>query len=693
MKRLYWVVAVVLAGGLVGVLVLSASGATAQDGTTPEPTKGGVVTYTWAGTVTAPDFPTNEDWINVSQPITMADLRGKIVLLDFWTYGCINCIHVIPDIKRLEAEYPNELVVIGVHSAKFANEGETQNIRYIVERYEITHPVINDNQFIVWDEYGAKAWPTFMVIDPFGKVVGQLSGEPLYDRIAPIIATMVKEYGAAGVLNPASLPQLKPVLASVEDTPLRFPGKVLADSTGNRLFISDSNHNRIVITALDTYDVQDIIGSGEEGLRDGDYQTAQFFRPQGLTLVADTLYVADTENHAIRAVDLTARTVTTVAGTGKQGFNYDNSGPGLQMDLSSPWDLAANNGKLYIAMAGTHQIWVYDIASGEVGPYAGSGREGLVDGKLREASMNQPSGITTDGTVLYFTDPEASAVRTADLSPDGEVKTIVGTGLFDFGDIDGVGDTVRLQHPLGITVADDGYLYIADTYNSKIKRIIAKIHESETYLGTGQEGLVDGSKPEFYEPGGISYANGKLYIADTNNNAIRVFDMASRVVSTVQFPNAERLLGSQTAAISVPSEDQNLPPGERLVTLPGQTVGSGAGTILVNVTMPQGYKFNNVAPFTATWLDSPLAEIPEASRTIKTSDPQMPLEVPVTLAAGQADVAVDLTVYWCEAVNETLCFVDRVRLKMPLTITADSGNHTVTMEYGLVPPTVDNTLG
>jgi thiol-disulfide isomerase/thioredoxin len=691
MKRWYVVVAVVLVGGLVGVVALSTSGAVAQDGSTPEPTAGSGVSYTWAGTENAPDFPAGEDWINVSQPITMAELRGKIVLLDFWTYGCINCIHVIPDIRRLEEEYPNELVVVGVHSAKFTNEGETQNIRYIVERYEITHPVLNDNQFLMWQEYGVQAWPTFVVIDPFGKVVGQLSGEPLYDRIAPILATMVKEYGAAGVLNPAPLPQLQPVLASMEDTPLRFPGKVLADAAGNRLFISDSNHNRIVVTALDSYDVQDVIGSGEEGLRDGDFQAAQFFRPQGLTLVGDTLYVADTENNAIRAVDLTARTVTTVAGTGKQGFNYDDSGPGLQMDLSSPWDLVAYDGKLYIAMAGTHQIWVYDIASGEIGPYAGSGREGLVDGKLREASMNQPSGITTDGTVLYFTDPEASAVRTADLDPNGEVKTIVGTGLFNFGDIDGVGNTVRLQHPLGIAVADDGFLYVADTYNSKIKRLIPKIHESETYMGTGQEGLVDGSKPEFYEPGGISYANGKLYVADTNNNAIRVVDMASRMVSTVQFPNVERLLESQPPAISVPNG--NLSPGEKQVTLPAQTVAAGEGKILIDVTMPQGYKFNDVAPFTATWSENPLAEIPETSRTVQIIDPPMPLEVPVTFAAGQTNIAVDLTAYWCEAVNETLCFVERVRLEMPLTISADGSGHTVTMEYGLVPPPADNTLG
>jgi len=245
MKHLHRILGVVMVAVIIAALAWQVTGAFAQGG------EGGDVTYTWAGDVNAPDFPEGADWINVSAPVSIADLRGKIVLLDFWTYGCINCIHVIPDLKRLEAEYPEELVVIGVHSAKFDNEGETENIRRIVRRYEIEHPVLNDNQFVTWQQYGVRAWPTFMVIDPFGKVVGQLSGEPLYDRVQPIIDTMAREYGAAGVINRAPLPQWQPEMAREEHTaPLRFPGKVLADADGNRLFISDSNNNRIVVAAL-----------------------------------------------------------------------------------------------------------------------------------------------------------------------------------------------------------------------------------------------------------------------------------------------------------------------------------------------------------------------------------------------------------------------------------------------------------
>ncbi|MEB2287150.1 MAG: redoxin domain-containing protein [Anaerolineae bacterium] len=694
MRRWAGIVAVVMLGAALIALVLSIAGVITQDGSTPGPGEGDNVTYTYSGNVNAPDFSADAEWINVSAPVSIADLRGKIVLLDFWTYGCINCIHVIPDLKRLEAEYPEALVVIGVHSAKFTNESETENIRRIVRRYEVEHPVINDHDFVTWQQYGVRAWPTFVIIDPLGKVVGQLSGEPLYPRIQPVIETMAREYGAAGAISPAPLAQWQPEMARDDHSaPLRFPGKVLADAAGKRLFISDSNNNRIVVAALDTFEVLDVIGTGEAGLRDGDYATARFFRPQGLALDGDTLYVADTENHALRAVNLAVRTVTTVAGTGAQGFERDASGPGTEIALSSPWDVTVHAGKVYIAMAGPHQLWVYDSASGDVGPYAGTGREALLDGPLRQAAMNQPSGIDTDGTVLYFADPEASAIRTADLDPAGEVRTIVGTGLFDFGDMDGVGDAVRLQHALGVTVAEDGLLYVADTYNNKIKRLDPATRESVTFLGTGAPGFADGSAPLFYEPGGLDYADGKLYIADTNNHAIRVANLATGVVSTVTFPNVERLSGAGAVSIAPGGLSGGAFAAEDALLLAPQTVATGPGTLRISVTMPDGYKLNGQAPFTAIFPDDPVAQVPAESRDTRIILPELPLEVPVTFAPGQTDLALDLTVYWCEAINETLCFVDRATLIVPLTVLPAGDAHQATFERELVPPVVPNTLG
>ena len=428
--------------------------------------------FTYQGETDAPDFPEGVDWLNVSSALDWDQLKGKIVLLDFWTYGCINCIHIIPDLHQLEDEFGDSLVVIGVHSAKYENEGVTDNIRQVVQRYGVTHPVVNDSDFVIWQTYGVQAWPTTVLVDPLGKVVGRRSGEGVYDVFQPIFEIMVAEYGAAGLIDATPLTNLAPEVTRGSDIVLNYPGKVLADTVGNRLIITDSSNHRVIVTDLDTYANPIVIGTGQAGYVDGNFATAQFDTPQGLAIDGDTLYLADTNNHAIRQINLTEGSVETLVGTGEQARNYPPiGGTAPDVALSSPWDVVLNDGILYIAMAGPHQLWRIDLATGETVAYAGNARENIIDGSLDEAQLAQPSGIATDGNILYFVDAETSSVRTASLKPDGEVTTIVGTGLFDFGDVDGVGDDVLLQHVLGVTVGADGILYIADTYNNKIKTI------------------------------------------------------------------------------------------------------------------------------------------------------------------------------------------------------------------------------
>src|SRR5690349_11650229 len=322
--------------------------------------------------VRAPEIQGGRGWLNTDKPLSIAALKGKVVLLDFWTYGCINCIHIIPDLKKLEAKYANQLVVIGIHSAKFQNEKDTENIRRIILRYEIEHPVYNDSEYAVWQSYGVRAWPTQVLIDPAGYVVGAASGEGNYEVIDQAVGKLVEEFRKRGVLNEEPL-KLALERAKVGDLPLAFPGKVLADVASERLFISDSNHNRIVITRLDGTLVE-TIGTGEAGAADGAFDKASFYRPQGLAIAGDSLYVADTENHLIRRVDLKSRTVETIAGTGQQTHEYFQTGPARQVALSSPWDLQLAGHVLYIAMAGPHQIWMLDLDKNEVSTFAGSGR-------------------------------------------------------------------------------------------------------------------------------------------------------------------------------------------------------------------------------------------------------------------------------------------------------------------------------
>ena len=479
----------------------------------------------------APDLDGGVAWLNSAGPVLLKDVKGKVVLLDFWTLCCINCIHIMPDLAKLEKKYPNELVVIGVHSPKFDNEKDTRSIRKAVLRYEIAHPVVNDADRKIWDRFGINSWPSMVVIDPEGKLVGQLSGEGNYEVLDKAIAKMVEVHRAKKTLNETPIKFDLIRYRDKGDTPLFFPGKVLADAPSNRLFIADSTHHRVVVTDLAGKKIV-VIGSGTPGLKDGGFDAAQFNDPQGLALDGDTLYIADRKNHSIRAADLKAGTVTLVAGTGVQvqeSRGLEGFGPAKATGLNSPWDIHLVGRTLFVAMAGHHQIWAMDIDKNQIRQFAGDGRENIKDGPPYAARFAQPSGLADDGKFLYVADSEVSAIRKLPLSGQGRVETLVGTGLFDFGDTDGVGTAAKLQHALGVTF-HDGKLLVADTYNSKLKAIDPATKAVTTFLGGTEPGT---KTPLFDEPAGLSVANGKLYVADTNAHRIRVVDLATKAVTTL----------------------------------------------------------------------------------------------------------------------------------------------------------------
>jgi thiol-disulfide isomerase/thioredoxin len=467
------------------------------------------------------------DWLNTDRPIAAGDLKGRVVLIDFWTLCCINCIHTLPDLAKLEAKYPGVLVVIGVHSPKFDNEKKTESIRKAVLRYEIKHPVINDADQKIWDRYGVRSWPTLMIFDAEGNYYGETSGEGRFKVLDEHIGKLVEKYKEKKLLKEAPLEfQLA---REKSESPLYFPGKVLADAKSKRLFIADSTNHRIVITDLDGKRIA-IAGDGIEGFKNGSFDTARFSDPQGMALVGEMLYVADRKNHSIRALDLKDKTVQRVAGTGMQDrFDRQQAGPALEIGLNSPWDLLAHDGKVYIAMAGHHQIWTYDPAKERVAPFAGDGREDIADGPLKFSSFAQPSGLATDGTVLFVADSETSSIRSVPFDPAGKVTTIVGSGLFEFGDVNGVGNKVRLQHALAVAYKDS-QLYVADTYNSKIKQIDPAKQSCSTFLGEPKM---------FHEPGGLSIAGNKLYIADTNHHRICVVDLATKEVTPLKLQGVD----------------------------------------------------------------------------------------------------------------------------------------------------------
>ena len=461
--------------------------------------------------VRAPELPADLQWFNTSRPLSLAELRGRVVLVDFWTYCCINCLHVLSDLKYLEEKYGERLAVIGLHSPKFTNERVGEQLQKAINRHHIRHPVANDPRFTVWRSYGIKAWPSVLVIDPEGYAVGIMRGEGKRQQLDALVGKLLAEGEAKGLESRGCLPlQFQPEARAA----LSFPGKVHAAE--HRLYIADTGRNRVLETYHDGT-IRRVFGSNTAGFLDGALDEAAFDSPQGMVKVDDFLFVADTGNHAIRRIDLRHGEVETFAGTGQQGryvgrfFDKPREAP-----LNSPWDLAYGHGTLYVAMAGQHQIWAFQLAKRTLEVLAGSGREALEDGALDSAALAQPSALAMGDGRLYLADAETSAIRCIDLEA-GRLHTLVGQGLFEFGDRDGTGAEARLQHPLGLYLdRARNCLWIADTFNSKIKMLSLKSNKVSS-MGLGLP---------LNEPGGLHGVGDVLFIADTNQHRVLRVDLA-----------------------------------------------------------------------------------------------------------------------------------------------------------------------
>lgn len=489
-------------------------------------------------------FPQNGKWLNIKEPLSIEKLKGQVVLLDFWTYCCINCIQVLDEIKELERLFAREsFVVIGVHSPKFKNEQNYENIQSAIARYNINHPIIADNQRDLWQKYTIRSWPSFIIIDAEGNVAGRISGEGVFRTLHKTIIRLLDEGKRKKTLKPKL--ELKTTIIKNQTT-LSYPGKIYYDQDQNLLYISNSGKNQIIQAKKvknNQFKIINVIGSGKSGDQDGSFTQAEFKDPQGLTQFKDKLYVCDRANHKIKAVDLIQNNVKTVAGTGLRGDFKAQTFQASKYDLASPWDIWAKNEQLFITNAGTHQILVLNISKNTLEIFAGSGWENLLDGKRENAQFAQPSGLVTDEQNLYIADSESSSIRAINFRT-GLVKTIIGEGLFDYGDLDGNLSTSRLQHPLGIAKSGNN-IYIADTYNHALRVIDQKNKLIQTLIKrssskTCQINDQTCSVLPLNEPSGLALGNkDELYIADTNNHLIRVFNLKTQTLSDLNIVSKE----------------------------------------------------------------------------------------------------------------------------------------------------------
>ncbi|XP_072228903.1 NHL repeat-containing protein 2 [Leuresthes tenuis] len=664
-----------------------------------------------------PDFHTGLDWLNTEGPLSLnKELAGKVVLLDFFTYCCINCMHILPDLHQLEERHSVEggLVIVGVHSAKFPNEKVLDNIRSAVLRYDICHPVVNDSEARLWHELEVSCWPTLVLLGPRGNLLFSLVGEGHCDSLNLFTASTLRFYGEQGLLNPHSV-GIKLYKDSLPPSILSFPGKVAIDNVNQRLAIADTGHHRILVASSAGH-LLHAVGGPESGKQDGDLSEASFNSPQGVAIKGDTVYVADTENHLIRKIDLLEGRVSTLAGVGGQGTDKEGGAMGPQQPISSPWDVTfgtaggVEDNVLWIAMAGTHQIWALFLMDGKLPKgseskagtcvrWAGSGsEENRNNAYPHKAAFAQPSGLALapeePWNCLYVADSESSTIRTLALR-DGAVKLLVGgerdpMNLFAFGDVDGKGVDAKLQHPLGVAWApEQSLLYVADSYNHKIKVVDPKTKQCTTLAGTGQAG--DSLGPElnkscFNEPGGICVGNGGklLYVADTNNHQVRVLDLVSKTVSLFPISTecTDSALPKPSSATKVPTLPKSAPRKE----MPPVAVFSGQTVIMsLTISLPEGAKLTEEAP--SSWALSAEGNEWLLDNQVMTGnivDLSQPLRIsaklPTVIKESNSNPSLTLSVwvYYCMETGNA-CSMKAASFTQPLEINAGFGEEEITV--------------
>ncbi|XP_062435909.1 NHL repeat-containing protein 2 isoform X2 [Rhea pennata] len=657
-----------------------------------------------------PELGRDLQWLNTESPISLhKDLCGKVVVLDFFTYCCINCLHLLPDLHALEHQYSDKdgLVIIGVHSAKFPNEKVLDNIKSAVLRYNITHPVVNDADAVLWHELEVSCWPTLVILGPRGNMLFSLFGEGHKEKLFLFTSITLKFYKEKGQIKDNNI-GIKLYRDSLPHSPLLFPGKVTVDNSGERLVIADTGHHRILVIQK-SGQILHTIGGPNSGRKDGRFSEATFNSPQGIAIKNNIIYVADTENHLIRKIDLELEMVSTVAGVGIQGDDKEGGAKGEEQPISSPWDVAFGNSVsgtqeddvLWIAMAGTHQIWALMLEGGKLPKgsnlkkgtcirFAGSGNEENRNNAYpHKAGFAQPSGLSLASedpwNCLFVVDSESSAVRTISLK-DGAVKHLVGgerdpLNLFAFGDMDGAGINAKLQHPLGVTWDKKRkLLYVADSYNHKIKVVDPRTKNCATLAGTGEASNVTAfnfTQSTFNEPGGLCVEeNGRLmYVADTNNHQIKVLDLETKILSVLPVLNPEAcdvpdhlsVQGDKIANLpKLPKSAPNIQLPSLAVT-PGQTI-----QFLLKLTLPADTKLHEEAP--SSWFitaedNAWLLQGQCLSGGIKDVSCQtlIPFQLPSSCLSAEAILAIKACLYYCSK-DSSACMMKGISFSQPLQI-------------------------
>ncbi len=469
-------------------------------------------------------------WFNVPKPLSIGEVFGRLVILDFWTFSCINCLHILPSMRRIEKAFKDDVVILGIHSPNFPYERDPANVAKAIVRYQIEHPVVHDPEFKLWDAYGVKVWPTLILVSPDGQIFARQAGEPDGDKLLEVVGNAARKFKAQGKLRPAATELTKP---EKQNSVLLFPGKMKRLSyKGNQYWVvADTGHHQVVIFNDQGQQVQRI-GRGAQSNLDGEYNRCAFDNPHGIACGEDVIYVSDLGSHLIRKIDLKTQTTSTIAGINRRGLTLTKESQGTDVGLASVFDMELVDDQLYFANSGTHQIGVIDVKTNMLKPLAGGGAKDILDGAARAAKLAQPSGlsVSADKKRLYFADSDNSAIRYLDLTDLSTVKTVVGRGMAESGRRNGGFASARFQHPMGISICKD-FLIAADSFNATLRKLDLTKQTVENYAE--DFACLDEAPKPLLDPEGITWDGGdRLFVVDSNNHRILVYDLANKTWRT-----------------------------------------------------------------------------------------------------------------------------------------------------------------
>ncbi|GGK07849.1 redoxin family protein [Luteimonas terricola] len=461
--------------------------------------------------VLAPEFPPGLEWLNTTEPLRMSQLLGRVTALAFVNAGSAWCTQTLVDLGHLRNRHPDRLNVVAVNVPRFDHERESRRVGKRFARNKFEFPIGHDPDWALWQHYGIEAWPTVVLIDAAGQVRDRFVGDGQLREIDTAVSRLQDE------ATPRSLnvERVEMRRGGEPALPLRFPiGLALS---GNYLYVADSGHHRVLECDLSGRVLRQF-GSGGAGFIDGPMELAAFNRPQGLCIERDTLYIADTGNHAVRRIQLRGGDIETVVGAGRPGT--PNEGPVVDprmVALDQPRAVSLAAGNLYIATAGDNRVWRFDLGAPAMSLVAGSGALAVVDGLREKASFAEPSSLASVQQVVYVCDAAGSAIRSAN-GRSGQVTTVIGQDAWKHGNADGARGDARLQQPQAIAL-DPGapVLWIADSGNDCLRSL---------RLGGGELTTVE-LPQRLHAPCGMVVGGGAVWIADTDAHAVLRYDIGN----------------------------------------------------------------------------------------------------------------------------------------------------------------------